>query len=515
MIKSRRVVGMAVLSMALLSTACTTVTRTALTTRPAGGEPSAGSPGSDAAAPSDTVASNGSPGAGGQAVTGGSAASAAKTATGRQAGAATPAGAQSATSPTGAKKCSTPVKIGISYSSDMGAAVTALSNPTEGSDIQAYANQLKALYQTMADWINANGGLGADGCPVAIVYHDFHTLGSDGYGGESQAECIDFTEDQHVFAIIPMAVENRVLITCAAQHHTPVLWEYCGCEYIPDQADFSEYRGYIYSPDGIAAHRFAPFIPIWKQGGLFGPGSKVGVLIGDDGSGSAQYAASTWKPQLEAMGIEPVEFTYTRPQSIADNDQTMSQFQSAILAFKTAGVNQVLFSVGVEGASLFPSAAAAQNYYPAWGLSSATNIDTPVLYPDSEQGKVVGASYYYQDVWSNEGQLASNPPSDARNTCNGIYKNKTGSLPLSQAYWICDDFFFLRSGLRGTSFLTPQTLLAGIDGLGAAGQSSANSYGAEHFSSPAGYDGAKSARAVVWDKANQTYNYAGPVQPVP
>src|SRR5207237_9937304 len=130
-------------------------------------------------------------------------------------------------------------------------------------------------------------------------------------------------------------------------------------------------------------------------------------------------------------GINPCEDTYTRPQSIADNDQTLSQFQSAILAFKAAGVNQVLFTIGVEGASLFPSAAESQHYYPAWGLSSATNIDTPVLYPSDEQDKVVGASYYYQDLWSSDSELGTNPPSTARDTCNAIYKNKTGSLPIS------------------------------------------------------------------------------------
>lgn len=410
-----------------------------------------------------------------------------------------------------------PVKIGISYSSDEGAAVSALSNPGEGANIQAYADSLKALYQTMADYINSHGGLGVAGCPVALVYHNFHTLGSDGYSGESESECTDFTEDQHVFAIIPMAVENRVLITCAAQHHTPVLQEYCGCEYTPDLNDFKEYRGYIYSPDGIAPYRFGPFVSLWKKGGLFGPGAKVGILIADDGSGSAQRVASVWKAELGGMGVPVYEYTYTQPQAISDNDQTLSQFQSAVLTFKTEGVNQVLFTIGVPGASLFPSVAASQNYYPAWGLSSATNIDTPSLYPSSEQGDVVGVSYYVQDqdLGSNHTEMSTNPPSTARSTCDAIYKNKTGSLPVSQAYWVCDDFFFLQAGLRTAAQITPTALLAGIDALNGASVPSANAYTAEQFSAPYRYDGGTSARVLRWDKATQSYNYASSVQAVP
>ena len=53
-------------------------------------------------------------------------------------------------------------------------------------------------YQLGIDEINRTGGLA--GCRAALAMHDFQFLANDGWDGESQKECTDYTEDQHVLA---------------------------------------------------------------------------------------------------------------------------------------------------------------------------------------------------------------------------------------------------------------------------------------------------------------------------
>src|SRR5204862_841438 len=90
----------------------------------------------------------------------------------------------------GGSACRQVIKIGVSYSSDTAAAGAAVGNPTAAASLVNYANEVRALDQRVADYVNAHGGLA--GCEVALVYHDFHLLGASGFSGESESECVDF-----------------------------------------------------------------------------------------------------------------------------------------------------------------------------------------------------------------------------------------------------------------------------------------------------------------------------------
>jgi hypothetical protein len=403
----------------------------------------------------------------------------------------------------------------MSYSSDIGAGFAAVGNPGEAAQQANYVQQEQALDQRMADYINSNGGLGP-ACKVALVYHDFKALASDNFSGESQTECADFAQDQHVFAAIPTVLEDKTLITCLAQYHVVDLYQ--PLSYNPNPNDLAQYRGSLYMPDWIGTRRFAPFIHDLAAAGYFGLGAKVGILLADDGSGANQYLVNNlWLPALKAMGITPDVFTFTQVEGYSDVSTDFSQFSAAVLRFKAEGVNRVIDTAD-EGDStfFFTPTAQSQDYHPIYALNS--DADTAGWYTESA-GQRPGA---YSVSWSeadlgpaSPSQIAAgNPASTNRAQCDSIFTGHTGSIPATMMYRVCDDFFFLQAALKGASSVTPQTLLAGADRLGSS-LSLADDYSNALIGPLNHYDGGTSVRVMRWNEAAQEWQYMSPAEATP
>src|SRR5207244_9051644 len=86
-----------------------------------------------------------------------------------------------------ASKCKTPVKLGVTYSSDLGPGLAAVGSPGTAADAANYAREQQALWQRGADDINSRGGFG--GCKVVVGSHDFHVLDTSCFSTGSQAGC--------------------------------------------------------------------------------------------------------------------------------------------------------------------------------------------------------------------------------------------------------------------------------------------------------------------------------------
>lgn len=425
------------------------------------------------------------------------------------------AGVGPRTNVSGGSTCSHPVKIGLSYSTDEGALVASAGDAQFASDVATYAQQVQAEDQTIAAYVNAHGGLA--GCQVQMVFHNFQTTGADGFSGESQTECADFAEDQHVFAVIPQTAENQTLLTCLAQHKTVEI--YNTGEYWPSARDFSQYRGFLYAPDYINPFRIASFIDRWAAAGYFGHSTKVGILLADDGSGNDQYVVNTlWRPRLSAMGITPTVFTFKKVESYSQIGSTGSEFESAVLQFKSLGIDHVIMAPDQNDAAvLFTEEANSQQYYPRYALSTLNGaLATWSTIPANERPGAVGISFWYTDLGlsgDTQKMAASNPASANRALCNSIYQGHTGSLPVSTVYGLCDDFFFLQAALKGASSVTDDTLLAGAERLGSA-LSSADGYANETLASGR-YDGGTSVRTMTWDQSGGQWQYVTPPQAIP
>lgn len=405
------------------------------------------------------------------------------------------------------------MKLGVSYSSDLATGLGAVGNPGAASQAGDLVKQTQAMYQRAVDDLNARGGLA--GCKVQLVYHDFKALGADGFSGESQTECADFAEDQHVFAVIAAALENKTLIDCLAQHKTPVLFG--GAEYNPVSADYAKYRGYLYQPAYLNPDRFGPYIDQWKAAGYFDPTAKVGILLADDGYGNNQRLVDQiWKPKLAALGITPVVFTFKMIGGYSDVSSVTSQMGSAVLQFRGQGVDHVMMTPdGGDATIFFTQVASNQKYYPRYAMTSQ---NTPAVWgtePADQRPNAIAISSSTFDLGQNPDaqEVASLPPSQARTDCDALFKGHTGTAPMTAVYALCDQMNFLRLALNGAPEPSTAALLAGAERLGNS-MASASGFANARFR-PNGYDGGSASRAMRWDEPSQAWKYVAAPQPIP
>ena len=306
--------------------------------------------------------------------------------------------------PAGAN-CNQTVNLGVTYSTDEGAVLTQLGNASLGKEVTSptLVQTTKALYTHIADYVNAHGGL--DGCKINFVYYDFMFGDPAGESDNSQNECTTFAEDNHVFAELNQSNENETLISCLASKKTVVLYG-GGLQYRPMPSDFSKY-----APVPLPAGLCQP-VQVWvdvptmlAQNGYFGANpakAKVGILLADDGSGSNQHLVNAlWKPALAKLGItNPVVFTYFQCHSVSDCATTTNDFSSAVLKFRQAGVDHVLFTPdGGDAVFFFFQVAHSQKYYPRYGMTTDSGPSLFNFEPKDEQGNAMAVSYLSYDLF--------------------------------------------------------------------------------------------------------------------
>jgi len=436
--------------------------------------------------------------------------------TSRSANATASAGGSAAAVP--GASCAQVVKIGVSYSSDEGAAFAAVGHPDNATGFTTYAQTLKQGYQIAVDRLNRNGGLA--GCKVVLGFHDFSAFAAGGASGESQKECTDFAEDQHVFAVVPGiggVLENNVLIECLAQHHVPVLWN--GINYTPSAADYSKHRGYLYQAAGLTIDRLRPAIPALARADYFGAGAKVGILVADNGTGNNErLVRDLWKPELAAMHIPVSQFSYKQIDGFQQAGGTSSQFASAVLQFKNAGVNHVLFTPdGGDGLTFFTAAAESQGYRPRYALTTGS---TPAGMSDATSDHAKGAmavSWQVDDLLNLNAPPSSFPAVPAnsgRTQCNQTYGSFAAAhgSPVASFYPWCDALALLQTVGRA-KVVSVAALLSGVESLSTTFEP-ANAWAPARFG-PGHYDGAAAVRVLLWDSKIGQWGLTGPPQPVP
>lgn len=400
------------------------------------------------------------------------------------------------------------VKVGVTYSSDVNAALAAAGDPSQAANYGNYVAALQAEYQAGANFINSHGGIA--GCQMTLAYYDFKSLSADGFSAESQRECTSLAEDAHVSFAFIYGLENRTLIDCMASHKIPVF--YHGGEYtVPNDADYRKYRGYLYQETGFSTDRWGPFINFLANAGYFDQGSKIGILLADDGNGNNQHLVNDiWIPALAKLGYaNPTVFTYTALQGYSSVGDTQAQLSSAVLQFKLAGVNHVIATPDSGATTLFfVQHAHSQGYHPRYAF---TSVNYPELMKNAPADEAVGAlnvSFLTTDA-ENPGAAASNYPNAARTQCDRLFAGKTGGGPAPYLY--CDFMNVITAATRAKQSVDPATLLAGIEGLGTSIEGTGD-YGATYLG-PGRDDGGAAVRVMAWDPSISDFRYVtGPIR---
>ena len=271
------------------------------------------------------------------------------------------------------------------------------------------------IYSVFVNDINKKGGI--DGRQIKPVFHLFCPVN----GNAAQQLCTQFTEDDHVFAVMGNLYDpTGAAQTCVAKaHNTPLLtFELSDAIIAKSPGGMVIFAGN--SPERVAG----VLLELVKQQKLLA-GKTVGVLAE---SGSTNTVKESIEPGIKAMADQGVKLGSTAIISVGTNTDTtaaQAQLDSAIERWKTEGVNAIVISGEAISSQQFVTKIKQQ-------------LPGVQLLADNTQVKSYGQQEKQAGVTPNpyEGIITAGGPTskeydDGPNWayCSQIWKEQTGQTP--------------------------------------------------------------------------------------
>jgi ABC-type branched-subunit amino acid transport system substrate-binding protein len=363
----------------------------------------------------------------------------------------------------------------------------------------AFGDQ-KLATESYIDWINAHGGLA--GRPVHAVFYNYD-YGTADPPAEYQKACTYLTEDHHVqVAFGLLASILPVMVTCMEKHHTPFI--YASTQPL-SASTTSRSPGLVYTPTLPSLERTASLLADGlAESRFFSPSTKVGIFR----MNITDYADVTRKvlrPALARLGVDVVE------EATFDQQAQQQDVGNAVLKFRAAGVNTVLFLSNANAPFFFIPAASSQGYFPRYGFSStnAPELQAENFPAQSLQGSAVVGLNRFADI--NGG---GRPMPSSQERCARIFMARGGNYPSGVSYitvhgW-CDLFFFFQAigaAAVRAGHLDVDTLLQARNQLGSTidlSSSYLTRFDARRI------DGVDGYRMLRYDAGCTCFTYAGP-----
>ncbi len=440
------------------------------------------------------------------------------------------AGSTSNTGPTGAGGATRPGATGSgsrpagSKPLAMGHGVTAdkIQLGISWIDLNAYFAVVNAAFGTNAqnpsssattkDWSdviikhqNANGGL--LGRKIEPIYYEIQTQDLLTPQGRAQAEqqmCATFTQDNKVFAILPLESNEGVVLECAKKADTPMIGTSNTDENL-DRERFGEAGAWWFKPNWLSGERREQaMVARLLSHGWFGKDAKVGIMVED----KPQYRRSVdkgLKPALARAGVKVVS-------EVAWPDQVESPWDNYVLQFRTAGVTHILWTgcgCAATPPGLFMRAAENQGYRAKHALGSEYLMrGIPTIAPHEQLAGMSGIGWGPEFDYGAERAAAEPAISPADGQCRSVMR-KAGINIHGGMY--CEFIFFLSAALQHAPSLTRAGFTAGVEALGTAYSSvgtPATRLG------PGRHDGTSAVWDVIYDDACTCIKYKGKPHPI-
>jgi hypothetical protein len=272
--------------------------------------------------------------------------------------------------------------------------------------------------------------------------------------------------------------------------------------------DFSS--GWLFSPGQIAYDRLGGEMDVLHGAGYFDAGSRVGILITDDGRGVAKHVVNDlWEPRLAALHI-PVVATYTAPRinGFGSLGKAAQQMGNAVLQFRRARVDHILLAPGAgEDMFFFASAAQSQGYYPRVGMDTTSRPEIAASQYARSLKDAIAVSWQLSDI-SEQAQRPPNPPTPARTRCLALYAKPAAAanVPVETLFGWCDVLAMLHGALRDAAGRpTTAGFQRGVAGLGGS-LSLASGYG-DALLGPSVGDGGRLVRVMKFDQGGGAWAY--------
>lgn len=357
----------------------------------------------------------------------------------------------------------------------------------------------------VADWINANGGLG--GHPVQLV-PAAATIGGN-RSQEAQAACSTWTEDNKVIAAIG-STASPVLNACMTAKRTPLI----GFTNNPySSRDWAQFR-YTIGAIALEAETAAKAtIDHGKSVGYFNaapediePEVALGVVHYDLPE-QHRVVREIVVPQARAAGATKVVTQAVKyPNTGSEASDTLSQLQNAQLRFRSERVSHVwILDDGGNLTFNFPQMAESNNYRPRYLFNTFNLVGIEQEFvPKVQLRRAVGIG------WAPPGDVskAKDPgASEQRKLCDKIFAAKGISANWGGeafiAYGYCDDLLLLKRAVETGGALDGDGIIKAIKGAGSL--DSAVTFGAGF--GPAKPWSTVAVRGFAFDNGCQCFGY--------
>jgi hypothetical protein len=374
----------------------------------------------------------------------------------------------------------------------------------------------KLQMKAVVDDINKRGGL--LGRKIVLVPHDYNTAATvNDAAPENQAACADWTEDNHVFAVVGAPIVEDTLLSCLAKARTPLV-NAGGLDFptpydevfrkYPLFFDVGQMSGELH--DRIAIERLAArkFFTPWdtfngRPGNAAANPVKVGLLEYDDHAGELQLASELKQLKRHGITVSPTDIVKC-PRPVGG---TISCQQSAVLRMSSNNVTHI-FGAGI----IFIPQAESQHYRPRYFF----RVEPRVIAENSPAAQMAGAmgesNLPVMDVEPSE---YPGDPSPAAGYCRKVMRSVGQASDDATTLWaqfsICDGLYALEAAVRLAGQLGPEALRAGFERIGTslpAALTWGSTFGPTRHASAVvlrdiGWDATRS-RFVYVDKVNRT-----------
>jgi ABC-type branched-subunit amino acid transport system substrate-binding protein len=347
----------------------------------------------------------------------------------------------------------TEIKVGIEIAAQTDALTNAfgtnsLTDPT-------------APYKVAVDDLNKRGGI--LGRKVVPVFAPFKV--ASGTAAENdQAVCAKFTQDEPVLVAMIILQHTDALLSCLEKAGVLVM---IAPGFTHDDATtFKQFPHYVGVGVPNLSRQAKAYIDSMVKQEFFTKGAKIGLLRVTTPAYD-RVAKKVIVPELKKHGLHVTEeVTFPRALNLAESSASVAAVSSAVLKFKSAGVDHVI-ELSSGFVSLFMVTAQSQEYKPHYGLSIGVSSLSDQVMPPPQKVGTIGIGWsppidVTKPELNTEGQacvdlmLAAGRPTPTQNTT------------LSNYLTACDEFALLAKAATASGKQTPtaDSLLAGLYKLG-------------------------------------------------
>ncbi|MBV9933112.1 MAG: hypothetical protein JO367_02325, partial [Actinobacteria bacterium] len=236
--------------------------------------------------------------------------------------------------------------------------------------------------------------------------------------------------------------------------------------------------------------------------------TKIGVIV-EGCPDDLRVYNQTYAPLAKQLGLTVIRRDVDCVNSYSDLGAVAAQISSAVLPFRSAGVDRVSFISAVEqlGILAFSQAAESQGWRPGYALSSSSQVGAnQAQLPAPQLPQMVGVgSLPDVDLTSQTKPTAATTSCRAMLTSQGLSPGNQQDFSVSDT--ACDAFSLLADGLaRSRGYTTGSALPTALADLGTAHVSAAVLTGTTSYDR-AHHDGAVEFAPFAYAAACSCFNY--------